>query len=110
MKADRPDTSLEAIADLLHAEYNLTGEITLLRGENENYRITLANGRSYVLKLVTARISSEVLELEGEIVAHLQAAGVKLDLPQLVPTQSGEKEASHCAPVCLSSSREHPGL
>jgi 4-aminobutyrate aminotransferase-like enzyme/Ser/Thr protein kinase RdoA (MazF antagonist) len=95
MKADRPDTSLEAIADLLHAEYNLTGEITLLRGENENYRITLANGRSYVLKLVTARISSEVLELEGEIVAHLQAAGVKLDLPQLVPTQSGEKEASH---------------
>ncbi len=95
MNASRPDAMLDAIAELLRVAYDLTGEIRQLRGENENYRITLTDGRSYALKRVTAPISSEVLEMEGQIVAHLQAAGVPLDLPQLVLTLSGVKEASH---------------
>ena len=94
MNESRPEPTLAAIADLLRTAYELTGEIAQLRGENENYRITLADGRRYVLKRVTGPISSEVLEMEGQIIAHLQAAGVKLDLPQLALTQSGSKEAS----------------
>ncbi len=95
MKVERSLPSLDTLAELVQVEYGLHGEITPLSGENENYLVALEDGRRYVLKLITERISSGVLEMEQQIVAHLQAAGVDLDLPRQVPTRSGAEEASY---------------
>jgi 4-aminobutyrate aminotransferase-like enzyme/Ser/Thr protein kinase RdoA (MazF antagonist) len=95
MKAEFSQPSLGTYVELVRAEYGLDGEIKPLSGENENYLVSLADGRRYVLKRITERISSEVLEMERQIVAHLQAAGVKLDLPREISTRSGAEEASY---------------
>ncbi len=95
MKAELTLPPLDIYLELVRAEYGLDVEITRLSGENENYLVTLVDDRRYVLKRITERISSDVLEMERQIVAHLQAAGMKLDLPNLVPTRSGAEEASY---------------
>ena len=95
MKAGSPSPSVDQVADLCTREYGLTGDLSPLARENDNYHIVTATGQRFVLKLAGDDSPSEVLELEHLAIEHVHAAGIGLSLPHIVPTRSGGIEASH---------------
>jgi 4-aminobutyrate aminotransferase-like enzyme/Ser/Thr protein kinase RdoA (MazF antagonist) len=95
MKADRSSYSINQIAELCASEYGLSGDITRLPGENENYQISTADGQRYVLKLAGEDHSSEMLELEYQVIEKVHTAGIGIDLPRFVNTKSGDIDAQY---------------
>jgi 4-aminobutyrate aminotransferase-like enzyme/Ser/Thr protein kinase RdoA (MazF antagonist) len=69
--------------------YGLEGSLARLAGENENFELTLADGRRFVLKVAEPGASRERLELEHEAVEAVAAAVPELALPRVVPTSAG---------------------
>ena len=63
--------SFEQIEILLKSAYNLSGDLKRLPGENENFQVITQEGDRYVLKLADADLSSATLELEHQILKHL---------------------------------------
>jgi 4-aminobutyrate aminotransferase-like enzyme/Ser/Thr protein kinase RdoA (MazF antagonist) len=95
MNAPKAPPTVEDAAALLAHEYGLEGEVVRLAGENENYRISLGDGRRYVLKLADESLGTEDIELEHAAIESVVRARVGVALPRLVPTSSGRIEASH---------------
>jgi 4-aminobutyrate aminotransferase-like enzyme/Ser/Thr protein kinase RdoA (MazF antagonist) len=87
--------SKDQITKFLGHEYNLTGEISRLPGENFNIQIQTDDGQNYVLKLADENLSQELIELEYLAVEHLYNSGVEVDLPRIIKTRSGSIMASY---------------
>ncbi|MFA6129340.1 MAG: hypothetical protein WC699_18735, partial [Bacteroidales bacterium] len=81
------------IKALLSTEYTLSGEISRLAGENENYRIETPDGASFVLKLAGEDTPPGILEMEHLAVESLVRAGLGVALPRVIPTRTGAVEA-----------------
>ncbi len=88
MKDDSPSPNVEHIAELCAREYDLTGRISRLPGENYNYQIVTEDDQAYVLKLAGDDLSSEMLELEHLVVEHVYAAGIGLDVPRFITNRA----------------------
>jgi len=95
-------SSSSEIAVLLREAYGLQGELTALGGENDNYRVDVAGGRRFVLKVAANEITTELVEAEALAVETLHTARLGLALPRVVPTREG---ASSCQ---LESPGESP--
>jgi 4-aminobutyrate aminotransferase-like enzyme/Ser/Thr protein kinase RdoA (MazF antagonist) len=86
-----------AIATLLETEYKISGTLTRLAGENENYLVKTADNKQFVLKLADKDTTSGMIEIEHLAVERLidegfdEGLGVKL--PRVIPTRSGAIEA-----------------
>jgi len=85
--------SIAIIKKLLEIEYNLTGEVSRLAGENENYLIKKKDGTCFVLKLANDKTSTGMIELEHLAVERLMDAGVDIHLPSVIPTRSNAVQA-----------------
>ncbi|MEM7352861.1 MAG: phosphotransferase [Acidobacteriota bacterium] len=83
----------ELLAELLVEAYGLTGGVSRLAGESDNFLVT-TDDESFVLKLCTASQDSAMLELEHRAVETVVAAGLGLELPRIVPTRRGVVEAA----------------
>jgi len=90
-----PIPTIDQVTDLCANEYGLTGRIIELAGENDNYQITADDGRRYVLKFAGDEFSSEQLELEHLAIEHVHAAGIGVDLPRVIPTRTGRRQANY---------------
>ncbi|MCJ7569827.1 MAG: aminotransferase class III-fold pyridoxal phosphate-dependent enzyme [Anaerolineales bacterium] len=88
MKDNSTAPSVEHIAELCAREYDVTGRISRLPGENYNYRIVAEDDQAYVLKLAGDELSSEMLELEHLVVEHVYAAGIGVDVPRVVTNRA----------------------
>ena len=83
---------IEHLAELLASEYGLTGRLSRLAGESDNFLVE-AGDESYVLKLCTESQTTRMLELEHLAIETVAEAGLGLDLPRVVPTRGGAVEA-----------------
>jgi 4-aminobutyrate aminotransferase-like enzyme/Ser/Thr protein kinase RdoA (MazF antagonist) len=94
MRENAPAPSVDWVAAICESEYGLRGHISRLGGENDNYLISAADGKRYVLKTAGDQVPSDLLDLEHRAIEHLLASGMKLDLPRAVLTNTGRREAT----------------
>ncbi len=79
---------VEAIVDTL---YGLKGTFTPLDSErDQNFRLTEANGQSWVVKIANAAEELQALDFQAALLRHVSEIDPALPLPQLKPTLSGE--------------------
>lgn len=76
----------------LQAGYGLTGTLQRLAGENINYRLTTPQGERYVLKIVDEHMPSSVVEMEFELLDHVEKAGFSLKLPRIIRNKHRKTE------------------
>ena len=71
--------------------YGLSGSYTPLDSErDQNFRLTEADGTSWVLKIANAAEDSQALAFQAALLRHVQALDPDLPLPHLRPTLSGQ--------------------
>ncbi len=75
---------------LLREAWGLEGTCEPLGGENQNHLVTTLDGSRYVLKVGGARATREEVELERTAVRAIEASGLAVALPHVVPTRTGE--------------------
>lgn len=85
--------SIDTIKKLMETEYDVSGEITRLAGENENYLIKKKDGTCFVLKLADDDTTAGMLEIEYLSVEHLIKAGLDIHLPRVILTRIGSVQA-----------------
>lgn len=80
----------EAIASLAMELYGIEGEISPLDSyEDQNARIKTSDG-SYVLKIANTRWAIEGLQMQAEVLKHLENVAPELSLPRSIPTKNGD--------------------
>ncbi len=84
---------MDDIQKLLKTEYELSGDISKLAGENENYLIKTKGGASFVLKLADDQTRPGFLEIEHLAVERLFHSALNIDLPRIILTRTGSIEA-----------------
>ncbi len=73
----------------LRDAYALDAIVERVAGENENYLVATPGGTRYVLKIGGERTTADEIALEHAAVEAVQAVGLGVDLPRLVPTTGG---------------------
>ncbi|MCF6248966.1 MAG: phosphotransferase, partial [Desulfobacula sp.] len=96
--ADVPsDHKEQIIAQLLDISYDISGRITRLAGENENYLVKTKKGTRYVLKLADEDTTAGMVEIEHLAVERLIDDGLgtqfNIRLPRVIETRTGEVQA-----------------
>lgn len=84
---------IEPIAQLLETAYGISGTLTRLAGENENYLIHTNQNNRFVLKLADEQTTTGMIEIEHMAVECLVDAGLDINLPRVIPTKEGKIEA-----------------
>ena len=87
-----PTFSVEEAADVARDLYGLAGTLALLDSErDQNFRLTEADGTSWVLKIANAAEGFEALDFQAALLRHVQVVDDGLPLPHLRPTKSGDQ-------------------
>ena len=72
------------VEQLLEREYGIRGSLSTLGGENTNLLVRAADGRKYVLKILSdAEASADLTSLEDAMTSHIAASGQTLAVPVL---------------------------
>jgi 4-aminobutyrate aminotransferase-like enzyme/Ser/Thr protein kinase RdoA (MazF antagonist) len=87
--ADQQPTQTKIASDL-QAQYGEHVSLQRAAGENENYIVTMASGRRFVLKMAGADTPRQRIELEHAAVEAAAGAQLGVALPRLVPNRSGD--------------------
>ncbi len=100
----RPPTLTPADAErVLRDVYGLQGHVDALPSErDQNFRLTTPDARRFVLKVSHADESRSVLEQQHRVLDHLRARVTELEIPQVVPTLSGDS-------LCTIHGSQGPG-
>jgi 4-aminobutyrate aminotransferase-like enzyme/Ser/Thr protein kinase RdoA (MazF antagonist) len=111
-KSSPPDgrASVVPIETLLLREYGLDTKVTRLAGESENYLAVTPDGARYVFKRITAEQSADLILLEHAVMDRIEAAGIGLELPRIVPTTRGTLDAGDEVPGVPADHRSHGRL
>src|SRR5688572_7359638 len=87
-----PTFSLEGAADIARDLYGLGGTLAPLDSErDQNFRLTEADGTSWVLKIANAAEGFEALDFQAALLRHVQTVDGGLPLPHLRPSKGGEQ-------------------
>ncbi len=86
---------IEQLQALLRECYNISGELSRLPGENENFEVATKDEGRFVLKVAGENILRETLKLEHCIVEHLTQSALALALPRTVLNKDGEVISSY---------------
>jgi hydroxylysine kinase len=73
-----------SVLQCLVDNYDISGSLERLSGENLNYLLTTSEGGRYVAKIVDDEMPPEVVEMEFEAVEYAISAGFSLELPKTV--------------------------
>jgi 4-aminobutyrate aminotransferase-like enzyme/Ser/Thr protein kinase RdoA (MazF antagonist) len=95
MKADSSTPTIDQVSALCASQYDLTGQISHLPGENDNFLIESTDGEKYALKLAGEDRSIALLELEHMAIEHLLNSGIDLQLARTIPTIHGDIIANY---------------
>ncbi|MFA5906337.1 MAG: aminotransferase class III-fold pyridoxal phosphate-dependent enzyme, partial [Desulfobacula sp.] len=90
--------SIEDIKNLLETGYDLSGDISRLPGENENYLIRTKDEISYVLKLSDDQPPPGIPDIEHLAVERIYKAAPNISLPRVILTRTGAVEACLITP------------
>src|SRR5215813_11664342 len=79
------------VAAIARDLYGLAGSLAPLDSErDQNFRLTEADGTSWVLKIANAAEDHQALAFQAALLRHIQNVDPSLPLPHLRPTLSGE--------------------
>lgn len=82
----------DEVSGIVRELYGLTGSLDPLDSERDrNFRLTAADGTSWVLKIANAAEDSQSLDFQAALLRHVQAVDPALPLPHLRPTLAGEE-------------------
>ncbi|MEA4838277.1 MAG: phosphotransferase [Rhodospirillaceae bacterium] len=83
---------LADVLALVEERYGLSGTLDRLSSErDETFKITVANGRSYTLKIANPAENPDILRFQNDVLRHLAAAAPAVPVPRLVPDRDGEE-------------------
>lgn len=82
-------TATAGLTELLTEGWGVSGALTRLGGENENYRVETREGARFVLKIAPLAAGLRETALEAAAVAALRSAGLGLSLPTTISTRHG---------------------
>ncbi len=86
-----PSFAPDEVAGIARALYGLAGSLAPLDSErDQNFRLTEADGTSWVLKIANQAEDSQALAFQAALLRHAQAIDPDLPLPNLRPTLAGE--------------------
>ncbi len=85
--------SSKTITKILELEYDFSGEIERLAGENENYLIKKEDGTCFVLKFADNTTTIGMIEIEHLAVERLIDAGLNIGLPRVINTRTQAVQA-----------------
>jgi Ser/Thr protein kinase RdoA (MazF antagonist) len=105
----KPRWTPDQAGALVRQRYGLTGSVRELPSErDQNFKISAADGRRFVLKISNPREDRRVLDLQDAALRHLRAGGIDLGTPEPIAvdgetifTASGQDGTDH--PVRLLS-------
>jgi Ser/Thr protein kinase RdoA (MazF antagonist) len=84
-------TSTNTAKQVLEDLYGIDAELTRLYGElDDNFLVVAKDGEKRVLKIMHVGCAVQRVDLQYRAMTHLADAGHGLNLPQVVPTQSGQ--------------------
>lgn len=85
--ATLPHTEHEALLDVLHLHFQLSGTLAPLAGyENPNYRLTTPDGKRFVVKLYQADTDQGMLEAQDRLLQLLAQSPVHEQFPLVIPS------------------------
>jgi 4-aminobutyrate aminotransferase-like enzyme len=91
LTAPKPSFDDESIAALLDRAYDVEGSLSELGGErDQNVRVDVPDGPSYVLKISNPAEDPTALDLQTRALRHVQRTAPSLPVMELVTTTGGE--------------------
>jgi Ser/Thr protein kinase RdoA (MazF antagonist) len=93
MSTSAVSPSIDDVASLLAASYGVSGDLTRLPGENDNYLVATKDGERFVLKLAAEKRARVFFELVHQVVERVYDAGLGIGLPRTIVTSSGATES-----------------
>lgn len=91
MTPEPPTFSIDEAAEIARDLYGLDGAIRALPAYyDQNFEIEGPTGSRRVLKIANSSEEVEALDLQHHAVEHLARAGLPFEIPQVIPTRSGE--------------------
>src|SRR5262245_2512787 len=86
-----PQFSATEVAGIADRLYGLSGTLAPLDSErDQNFRLTEADGTSWVLKIANEAEDHTALAFQAALLRHIQNVDPGLPLPHLRPTRAGE--------------------
>lgn len=93
MTAEQPRHSAEEAADLARRHFGLVGRLDPLTSErDQNFRLTTAGGRAFVLKIANAAEPAEVTNFQTEALDHVARCDPALQVPRVIAGTGGRAE------------------
>ena len=100
-----PDLSVAEAAQVASRLYGIDGEAILLTSERDaNFRLKVADGHSYLLKISNPADSDEIVELQTACLDHIAKVDPANPVPRVLRTLSGA-DGDH---ISLSDGRRCP--
>ena len=99
-----PRLPLEVLQNFLLDRYGLTAAWQPLEGErDQNHRLTVEGGRSYVFKLCNPEEGDAIIACQALLLEHIARSDVALPVPRLIRDRNGE-----ALPVLPFDGRAYP--
>jgi len=93
LSAPSHSSSLEEVAQFVRLHYGISGTLAKLGSErDENYRISLSDGRERLLKLTHVLEDPALVDFQTRALMHLARVAPELPVPRLIPSLSGDLE------------------
>jgi 4-aminobutyrate aminotransferase-like enzyme/Ser/Thr protein kinase RdoA (MazF antagonist) len=91
--------SSEQISALAEEYYQLKVTVKPLPGEIDlNFQVKTDDGQTYTLKIANPQELEQNLDFQNALIQHLAAAGLDLEVPRVVPAQTGALVTTITAP------------
>ncbi len=91
--------SSDQISALADQYYQLKVTVKPLPGEIDlNFQVKTDNGQTFTLKIANPQELQHSLDFQNAMIQHLVASGLDLEVPQVVPSQSGALVTTITAP------------
>ena len=98
-----PQFSAGEVAEIVDEQYGICGDLAGLVSErDQNFRLTTADGRRYVIKIANQAESTTVTDFQIRALQHMEALGCPVSVPRIIPALSGATMTR-----ALSASAEH---
>ena len=89
----------DQISDLAQEHYQLKVTVKPLPGEIDlNFQVKTDDGQTFTLKIANPKELPQNLDFQNALIQHLAAAGLDLEVPRVVPAQTGALVTSITAP------------
>ncbi|MAP55341.1 aminotransferase class III-fold pyridoxal phosphate-dependent enzyme [Altibacter sp.] len=86
--------SSEKASEIAKRVFHITSEATALPGDlDQNFKLVTPQGDSYLLKIITPETAPEFLDFQEQLLQHLSAKDIKIQLPTIVGTEQWEQQS-----------------